>query len=141
MSRRRKARECALQMLFQWEGERAEPAAVQAGFWPQRRVDPNTRQFADELFTGTVAALDEVDRLIAAHSRHWRLPRMAAIDRNILRLAVQELLAHPETPRAVVIDEALEIARRFSSDESVEFINGVLDAVRKTLDARTQVKS
>ena len=133
MGWRRKARECALQLLFQWEGERADPAAVQASFWRQIKAAPVTRKFSDQLFTGTIAALREIDPLIAAHSQHWRLERMAAVDRNLLRLAVHELQARPKTPPAVVINEALEIARRFSTPDSVEFINGVLDAIRKTL--------
>lgn len=136
MGIRRKARECALQLLFQWEGERGEPRAVQASFWRQIKVAPATRKFADRLFTGTLAGLEEIDRLIAAHSQHWKLERMAAVDRNLLRLAVHELQAYPKTPPAVVINEALEIARRFSTPDSVEFINGVLDAIRKTLAAR-----
>jgi N utilization substance protein B len=132
---RRKAREYALQMLFQWEGERADPAVIQASFWREWPVKPDTRAFADSLFAGTVAAVAEIDALLAAHAEHWRLERMAAVDRNLLRLAVHELQAHPETPPAVVIDEALEIARRFSTEDAVEFLNGILDAVRKTLQA------
>jgi len=139
--RRRKAREYALQLLYQWEGERGDPAALLSGFWRGVKADAATRRFAEELFTGTAAALDELDPLIAAHSEHWRLDRMASIDRCLLRLALHELRAHPETPAAVVIDEALEIAKRFSSSESVEFINGVLDAARKTLASRSGVKA
>lgn len=138
MPRRRKARECALQLLFQWEGDRPDPASLLPDFWRGRKEDASTREFAEQLFRGTVAAVEEIDALIAAHSQHWKLGRMAAVDRNLLRLAVHELQARPDTPAAVVIDEALEIARRFSSDESVEFINGVLDAVRKTLAVRVK---
>lgn len=138
MSRRRKARECALQLLFQWEGERANPDALLPAFWQGRREDAATREFAEQLFRGTLAALEDIDSLIAAHSQHWKLKRMAAVDRNLLRLAAHELQTHPDTPAAVVIDEALEIARRFSTDESVEFINGVLDALRQTLAARVK---
>jgi N utilization substance protein B len=137
MPRRRKAREYALQLLYQWEGERGEPAALLPVFWRAVKADDPTRRFAEELFTGTVGALEEIDPLIAAHSEHWRLERMAAIDRSLLRLALYELKAHPETPPAVVIDEALEVSKRFSSPESVEFINGVLDAARKALVARS----
>ncbi len=137
MSTRRKARECALQLLYQWEGERGDPAALLPGFWRGKKADAATREFAQQLFHGTVARLEEIDTLIECHSEHWKLERMAAVDRALLRLAAHELQAHPETPRAVVIDEALEIARRFSSADSVEFINGVLDAVRKTLESQT----
>ena len=136
MPRRRKARECALQLLFQWEGDRPDPASLLPAFWQSRKVDHETLRFAEELFLGTVGALDEIDPLLAAHSQHWKLERMAAVDRNLLRLAVGELMAHPQTPPAVVIDEALEIGRRFSSEDSVEFINGVLDAIRKALESR-----
>lgn len=138
MGIRRKAREGALQLLYQWEGERGDPGALLEDFWRGRKVDAAARKFAEQLFRGTVAAVDELDALITAHSQHWKLERMAAVDRNLLRLGAYELQAHPETPPAVVIDEALEIARRFSSDESVEFINGILDAIRKTLDARVR---
>ncbi|MBI2956999.1 MAG: transcription antitermination factor NusB [Acidobacteria bacterium] len=137
MSYRRKARECALQLLYQWEGERPDPASLLPQFWKDRQEDPRTRQFAEQLFLGAVAAVEEIDRLIAAHAEHWRLDRMAAIDRNLLRLAVHELRARPATPHAAVINEALEIARRFSTADSVEFINGVLDAVRKSLPSRS----
>ena len=136
MPRRRKARECALQLLFQWEGDRPNPASLLPAFWQGRKVDPETLRFAEELFFGTVGALDEIDPLLAAHSQHWKLERMAAVDRNVLRLAVRELMTRTDTPAAVVIDEALEIARRFSSEDSVEFINGVLDAIRKALESR-----
>lgn len=136
MPRRRKARECALQLLFQWEGDRPDPASLLAAFWQGRKVDHETLRFAEELFLGTAGAVEEIDSLLAAHAEHWKLERMAAVDRNILRLAVRELMSRPDTPAAVVIDEALEIARRFSSENSVEFINGVLDAVRKDLESR-----
>lgn len=135
MPRRRKAREAALQLLYQWEGELADPRLLLSTFWRGRKADAAARGFAEELFTGTVAARKEIDALVQQHSQHWRLERMAAVDRNLLRLAVYELKAHPETPAAVVIDEALEIAKRFSSHDSVEFINGILDAVHKTLAA------
>ena len=131
VSSRRKARECALQLLYQWEGERAEPVALLPEFWKGRKEDAGTRKFAEQLFLGAAAAADELDALIAAHSEHWKLDRMAAIDRNLLRLAVHEMRTRADVPPAVVINEALEIARRFSSADSVEFINGVLDAIRK----------
>jgi len=131
MASRRKARECALQLLYQWEGDRPEPASLLAEFWKSREEPAATRKFAEQLFLGTVAALDEIDPLIAAHSEHWKLERMAAIDRSLLRLAVYEMRTRADVSPAVVINEALEIARRFSSADSVEFINGVLDAIRK----------
>ena len=131
MASRRKARECALQLLYQWEGDRPEPASLLPEFWKGRPEDAATRKFAEQLFFGAVAAVDEIDPLIAAHSEHWKLERMAAIDRSLLRLAVYEMRTRADISAAVVINEALEIARRFSSADSVEFINGVLDAIRK----------
>ncbi len=131
MASRRKARECALQLLYQWEGDRPEPASLLVEFWKSREEPAATRKFAEQLFLGAVAALDEIDPLIAAHSEHWKLERMAAIDRSLLRLAVYEMRSRTDVSPAVVINEALEIARRFSSADSVEFINGVLDAIRK----------
>ncbi len=132
MSTRRKAREAAFEMLFQWEMSRDAPADVQARYWAAAKSKTGA-DFANELFAGAVAHAAELDALIRAHSEHWRLERMAATDRNLLRLAVHELRAHPETPPAVVINETLEIARKYATADSVEFINGVLDAIRRAL--------
>jgi N utilization substance protein B len=96
-------------------------------------VDDDTRGFAEDLFRVASERTAEVDGLIEKHTQHWRMDRMAAVDRNILREAVAEFLGYPQTPRAVVINEALEIARKFSTPESVQFINGVLDSVGKEL--------
>jgi N utilization substance protein B len=90
--------------------------------------------FADDLFRVATDRGAEIDRLIERHAEHWRMERMAAVDRNLLRAGVAEFLGYPETPRAVVINEALEIARKFSSLESVQFVNGVLDSVAKDLE-------
>ena len=123
----------ALQMLFQCEVGQHSPEQVLSTFF--RGIDSKTEQeeFARALFQGSLAEREKIDPLIRQHTEHWRLERMAAIDRNLLRLAVYELLHTPDTPPAVVINEALELAREFSTGESVEFINGVLDAVRKAL--------
>jgi N utilization substance protein B len=136
MTSRRKARECALQMLFQWDLGKDAVEKVEQLFWSNtRRIEDDAqRAFANQLFLGAVAAAEEIDRLIASHAEHWRMDRMPAVDRNILRLAIYEMTHYRETPPAVVINEALEIARRFSGDESVQFINGVLDSVRKELE-------
>lgn len=134
MGARRKARECALQMLFQWDLGKQEPEHVKATYWQDRNVSEEVRKFAEDLFEGVIAQSAEIDQLLRKHSQHWRLERMATVDRNILCLAVYELRAHPETPRAVIINEALEIARKFSTPEAVQFINGVLDGVRKGLE-------
>lgn len=138
MTSRRKARECALQMLFQWDFGRDAPQTVQELFWSEkgRLEDESLRSFANDLFAGTLRALDQIDGQIRAHAEHWRLERMPAVDRNILRLGIFELCHHPETPPAVVINEALEIARKFSGEDSVQFVNGLLDRVRKELESR-----
>lgn len=135
MPLRRKAREFALQMLFQWEMQRQEPGRVQASFWKSARAEKKTREFANQLFEGTVAGVEMIDPLLEQHARHWRLNRMAAIDRNILRLAVHELRA-ADTPPKVVINEAVELAKRFSSEDASSFVNGILDAVAKSLERK-----
>ena len=137
MASRRKARECALQMLFQWDIGRESPQAVQELFWSEKKSpeEKSLRSFANELLTGTLGALKEIDRLIRAHAEHWRMERMGVVDRNLLRLGIYELRWHPETPAAVVINEALEIARKFSGEETVHFINGLLDRVHKEIEA------
>jgi transcription antitermination protein NusB len=131
---RRKSRELALQMLFQADMGKQGPETVQKTFWAERsNVDKEVRGFAEGLFRVASERSGEIDGLIKKHTQHWRMDRMAAVDRNILREAVAEFLGYPQTPRAVVINEALEIARKFSTLESVQFINGVLDSVGKEL--------
>ncbi len=184
MASRRKARECALQMLYQWDLGKDSPETVERLFWlsaeklsekvpekspkkaakktsakktsnktskpnpktdpkfnlkksPKKASPPNEdaphRSFADQLFAGTVDAVEEIDRLIRRHAEHWRLERMAVVDRNILRLGIYEISHHRETPPVVVINEALELARKFSEEVSVQFINGLLDRIRKEI--------
>ena len=132
MPLRRKSREYALQMLFQWEMGKQEPARIEGKFWRSARAQKSTREFANQLFENAVARAEEVDKIISAHTEHWRLERIAAIDRAILRLAIAELRAMG-TPAKVVLNEAIELAKTFSSEEASSFINGVLDAVVKTL--------
>jgi transcription antitermination protein NusB len=140
---RRRARESALQILYQAEVGRMGPQEAIGAFWRLERsgdvgeeaVDANQQAFANELVRETLARASDLDQLIASHAHNWRLERMAVIDRLVLRLAVCELLTHPETPPKVVINEALELARTFSGDAAVAFVNGVLDAVRKALPA------
>jgi len=121
-------------MLFQADMGKQEPETVRKTFWAERsNVDKEARGFAEDLFRVACEKSAEVDSLIEKHTQHWRMDRMAAVDRNILREAVAEFLGYPQTPRAVVINEALEIARKFSAPESVQFINGVLDSVGKEL--------
>jgi N utilization substance protein B len=132
MALRHKAREYALQMLFQWEIGRQDPRRIEEGFWRMVRAEKTTRGLANQLFESTVAGTEELDALVAAHSKNWRLERMAVIDRAILRLAACELRTG-KTPPKVVLDEAVELAKTFSSQEAASFVNGVLDAVLKSL--------
>ena len=113
---------------------RQQPEEVRRTFWSERNsVEKDVRGFADDLFRVATDRTSEIDQLIERHAEHWRMDRMAAVDRNVLRGAVAELIGFPDTPRAVIINEALEIARKFSNPESVQFINGVLDSVGKDL--------
>ena len=132
MPSRRKSREFAMQMLYQWELGGNTPEQVGASFFNERHAEGEVEDFARELFRGAVSDIENLDRTIREHAEHWRLERMAAVDRSVLRLAVYELRHCPETPPRVVIDEALEIARRFSGEGSVEFVNGILDSVMKS---------
>ncbi len=120
-------------MLFQWDVGDHSLEHVVSTFFPEQKLDAEAREFALALFKGVVSEINSLDRWVGERAEHWRVERMAAVDRNILRLALYELLHHPETPPAVVINEALEIARRFSGEDSVQFVNGVLDSLRKTL--------
>jgi transcription antitermination protein NusB len=136
MGSRRKARECALQMLFAADVADAVPDEVLRTYWAElgdAETEGAAREFATRLAAGTLAHLDALDERIRSRAEHWRIPRMAIVDRNILRLAVYEFLYEP-TPRTVAINEALEIARRFSTYEATQFINGILDAIKRDLD-------
>jgi len=131
---RRKSRELALQMLFQLDMGRQEPEQVRRTFWSERKdLDEKVRGFADDLFRVACERREEIDQTVERNAEHWRMDRMAAVDRNLLRAGVAEFLGFPKTPRPVVINEALEIARRFSTPEAVQFINGVLDSVAREL--------
>ncbi len=138
MGTRRKSRELCLQMLFQSDMGKQTPEQVRNTFWAERSgVDEDTRGFADDLFSVATERQQEIDELIQKHAQHWRMERMAAVDRNVLRASVAEFLGYQETPKPIIINEALEIARKFSSPESVQFINGVLDSVGKELRLAT----
>jgi N utilization substance protein B len=131
---RRKSRELTLQMLFQLEMGRQERDQVRQTFWSERTdLDEKIRGFSDDLFRIACERREEIDKLIEHSAENWRMERMAAVDRNLLRTSVAEFLGFPKTPKAVVINEALEIARRYSTPESVHFINGVLDSVAREL--------
>ena len=137
MGSRRKARECALQMLFAADlSGVARPDELVRDYWEQLgepELDEGAREFASRLAVGTLAHQAEIDERIRSRAEHWRISRMAVVDRNILRMAVYEFLNEP-TPRTVAINEALEIARRFSTYEATQFINGILDAIKRDLD-------
>src|SRR6266852_2643114 len=136
MGSRRKARECALQMLFAADVAGTHVDDLVRAFWSElsdAELDELARNFATRLVTGTLSNLAEVDERIRSRAEHWRISRMALVDRNVLRLAVYEFL-HEPTPRTVTINEALEIARRFSTYEATQFINGILDAIKRDLD-------
>ncbi len=136
MGSRRKARECALQMLFAADVAEATSEEVVRSYWAELGepdLDNTARDFATRLASGTLAHLELLDDRIRSRAEHWRISRMAVVDRNILRLAVYEFLYEP-TPRTVAINEALEIARRFSTYEATQFINGILDAIKRDLD-------
>ena len=129
-SRARRARVCALQMLYQWEVGKEPPERVKEIYW--REVSAKSpREYADQLFDAATAQAKELDAIIARHARRWKVPRLAAVDRNLLRLSITEFRNSPDTPPAVVINEALEIAKVFSGEGSIEFLNGVLDSVLK----------
>jgi transcription antitermination protein NusB len=131
MSPRRKSREYALQMLFQWEMGKQDPSRIENGFWANARAQKSTREFANQLFENAAARAGELDPIISTHARNWRIERISAIDRAILRLAIAELRT-AGTPPKVVLNEAVELAKKFSSEEAASFINGILDATMKS---------
>ena len=141
MGARRRARECALQMLFQFDVTQQPPDELLATYWGEMaEAATDVREFANALVVGTIAHLDEIDERIKLRTEHWRMPRMAIVDRNLLRLAVYEFLHQPTTPKTVAINEALEIARRFSTNEATQFINGILDAIKRDLETQPVVE-
>ena len=131
MGTRRRARELALQLLYQFELTDASPEEMQAGFEEWWNSGDGVRAFADALLRGTLDRLGEIDDELKLQTTHWRLERLAAVDRNILRLAMYELIYESETPPAVVIDEAIEIAKKYGAKDSGRFVNGVLDGFVK----------
>jgi transcription antitermination protein NusB len=131
---RRKSRELAMQMLFQADIGKQTPDEVRATFWKAGdEVEHDVRSFAEDLFRVAIAHQEQIDELIVANSKHWRLERMPAVDRNLLRMAVGEMLGFKGTPFPIVINEALEIGRRYSAPESINFLNGMLDAIARGL--------
>ena len=123
-----------MQMLYQAEIGKQTPDQVRANFWKAAdEVEPEIRAFAEELFSAAIEHQEKIDELLVANSKHWRLERMPAVDRNLLRMAVGEMLGFKGTPFPIVINEALEIGRRFSAPESINFLNGMLDAIARSL--------
>jgi transcription antitermination protein NusB len=133
MGMRRKARECALQILFQLEFNAAEDEDIIRGYWKHQKVSDETREYGNWLVRGIRSGPEAVDGAIQTASEHWRIARMAVVDRNILRIAVYEMLHEKTLVPAIIINEALEIAKKYSGEEASVFINGILDAVRKKL--------
>jgi N utilization substance protein B len=134
MGTRRKSRELTMQMLFQGDLGKQSPDEVRKVFWASvTDVDEETRGFAEDLYRVATSRREEIDGLIEQHSQNWRLERMPVVDRNLLRAGIAEMLGYPKTPAAIVINESLEVARRYAAPESIHFLNGVLDAVARDL--------
>ena len=131
MRRRTKAREYALQILYQVDLAHTPPKEAISDFWTFHPVAPDVRQFATQLVDGTLAHWEAIDRIITEHADNWDIARMAVVDRNILRLGIFELLHLAEVPPKVCLNEAVELAKRYGDEESSKFVNGILDAVHK----------
>lgn len=134
MGTRRKSRELTMQMLFQGDLGKQNPDQVRKLFWSSREdVDEETRGFAEDLYRIATSRQDEIDKLIEQHAQNWRIERMPVVDRNLIRAAVAEMLGYPNTPAAIIINESLEVGRRYAAPESIYFLNGVLDAISRDL--------
>jgi transcription antitermination protein NusB len=131
MGSRRKARELALQFLYQIEITRGDLETTLGLFWAEHPVGPEIRGYASELIRGTQENLDKIDPLLSRYAHNWILARMAAVDRNVLRLAVYEMLFSKHAPPIVVINEAVDIVKKYSTPDSGAFVNGILDQIRK----------
>ncbi|HEY8130718.1 MAG TPA: transcription antitermination factor NusB [Thermoanaerobaculia bacterium] len=131
MGARRKARELALQMLYQHDLSGNTPDTIVSTFEDLQKSKPNTREFATKIFKGTVDNLEKIDEMIAQQADNWRLSRMAVVDRNIIRMSIYEFLHEEDTPKLVIIDEAIEIGKKFGTQKSSQFINGILDGILK----------
>lgn len=131
MGARRKARELALQMLFQFDMSGNGPEQIIDTFEELQKSKPNTREFATKIFRGTVEHVSGIDEMIQNQAENWRISRMAAVDRNIIRMSVYEFLHEDDTPKLVIIDEAIEIAKKYGTQKSPQFINGILDGILK----------
>src|ERR1700682_557847 len=136
VSLRTKSREFAMQMLFQWDMSRQEPAKLEAKFWRSAKASDSTRAFANRLFEGAARDIGVLDELIVKHAANWRFERLASIDKAILRLPIHELRV-AETPPKVILNEAVDLAKKFSSADSGAFVNGILDAVHQSMKGAT----
>ena len=135
MRKRTKAREYALQVLYQVDIRRGDAAELLKEFWGAHQLDPDVRTFAQQLAEGTVAHASDIDQLITIHASNWDLKRMAVVDRNILRLGACEILFFSDIHSKVAINEAIELAKRFGDDESPKFVNGILDKIARESQA------
>lgn len=124
-----------MQMLFQWDMSQQDPAKLEAKFWKSAKAADKTREFANQLFEGAAKEITALDEIIGKHCENWRFERLAAIDRAILRLALHEM-SSADTPPKVVLHEAVALAKKFSSEQSSAFVNGVLDSVHKSLQIK-----
>jgi transcription antitermination protein NusB len=136
MGQRRQSRELALQFLYSYGMNRSDRPLEEAitDFWNSNRAPEEVRQFASDLINGTLENLERIDNIIREHATNWKLDRIALVDKNILRLAIHELLYRDDIPPAVTINEAVEIAKKFSTPRSGKFVNGILDKVKKKVD-------
>jgi N utilization substance protein B len=141
VGRRSKARECAFQILYQWQITGEPMSAVVESFWRVRSGTPEARAMAERLARGAQAQAEALDKQIGEAATNWRLDRIAPVDRTILRLGAYELGSERETPAAVVLDEAVELAKRFGEEDSPSFVNGVLDAIRKRVRGEAETRT
>jgi len=140
MGARRRARECALQLLYMWEFHRQTNDFDTAPFWAENQEDQATRAFAEAIVNGVIESIEDIDNIIKSASLNWRIDRMAIVDRNILRIATWELLKVQDTPLKVVLNEAIELGKKFGSEDSSAFVNGVLDKVGSLVRKEQEAK-
>jgi len=131
MRKRTKARECALQILYQIDITSDKPASAMVSYWHDNPQPQDITEFATRLVEGTLASQKDIDVLLAKYAENWTIPRMAVVDRNILRMATYELLHSPDVPPKVSINEAVDLAKKFGDAESGKFVNGILDRILK----------
>ncbi len=135
IGKRSKARECALQMLYQWDLIHTPVDEVLVDYWTAHEEEPETKVYASDLLRGVVADTDRIDTAIAEAADNWDIRRMATVDRNILRIATLEILLRDDIPPKVAINEGIELAKRYGDQDSSKFVNGILDRVARTIGA------